>query len=151
MGAGQNPAGGVAGAFPIPGYSSKGSIPKSEFVPLFDLKTRTFQHDENGYLKLVHWVDQAVSFALGISQGDHKSQPTLGNRLRAIKRAGGVTLQADVEDAVRNALSKLVERKDIGVTKMEIATPIRGMIYVAVYYINLRLSAVDVTKATFLF
>jgi len=151
MGAGEESAGSLAGAFTIPGYSNAGSIPKSQFVPLFDLQTRTFPHDADGKLILVHWVDQAVSFALGVSQGTFAPQSKLGNRLNKIKRAGGQGLNAAVEDAVREALQALVQRKDIGVTEIIIATPTRGQIYVAVSYMNLRVTNADVSKITFVF
>lgn len=112
-------------------------LPRSQFVPYFDLKTRTFPRDEvTGKMKLVHWVDQAVSLALGVAQGSLKSQPGLGHTLRKIKRAAGLSLKASVEDGVRVALQALVERKDIGVTSIQVSTPIRGQILVAVYYIN---------------
>lgn len=139
-GAGTAPAGTTfVGADAIQDPSAVGRLLHTELVPLYDLGTRTFPRNPvTGFLKLVHWVDQAVELALGITNGSFTAQSSLGNKLRSIKRAGGNSLQANVLDAVQIALAVLLTRKDILVVDIAISTPIRGQIVVAPTYINLR-------------
>lgn len=114
------------------------SVYNAKYVPLYDLRTRSFPRDETGKVKLVHWVDQAVSLALGVANGAVLSYTELGNRLRTIKRAGGPRVAAEASDAIRVALKKLTERGDIGVSEVKILLPARGQIVALVTYINLR-------------
>lgn len=140
MGAGTGAAGSApAGADPFT------STPPGTVVQLdpvrYDPSTRSFPRDpDTGLIETIHWVDAAVVLALTIQNGSHASYTTLGNALRDIVRAGGPSLQSQVEDRVRIALKALLDRKDIVVTSIQTATPLRGQVVVAVSYINLRRS-----------
>lgn len=139
-GAGTGPAGATAA-----GKDPTTSTPKvvgtydGRYVPLYDLRTRSFPRGADNKVKLVHWVDQTVALAMGVSNGTLVSVPSLGNTLRKIQRAAGPRVVAEAEDAVRIALRSLVDRHDIGVTKVEVVLPARGQIVVLLTYINLRL------------
>jgi hypothetical protein len=114
--------------------------PAEGMVPLFDLKTRSVPRDSTGLIKRVHWVDQAVALALGVTNGTLSSQVGLGNALRFIRRNDFQRIIAEVTDAVRICLLDLISRRDILVTDVQVTTPVRSQIVVAVYYINLRTS-----------
>jgi hypothetical protein len=143
-GAGTTFAGaGPAGLDPVGSYSSPGILSPIDGsqVALFDLASRSVPRDLTTFLvKRVHWVDQAVALALGITNGKLSSQPTLGNRLRLIGRNDPQRLEAEVKDAVRVALLALTSRRDIVVTNIQITQPIRSQMIVAVWYLNLRIS-----------
>lgn len=125
---------------------------KSQYVPYFDIQTKSFIRDETGRLKLVHWVDQAVALALGVFNGAHAADPDLGNKINKIPRSAPNKIQAEVEDAVRIALQRLVDGKHIGVLRIETDTKtVRGRILVAVHYINRRLYLDAAKKYTFVF
>lgn len=136
---------GLAGEFPmgaelITQPSPVGILVQSQYVPRFDLQTRSFPRDPvTGLLKLIHWVDQAVALALGITNGDFVPQSSLGNGLRKIPRNSPQNLESAVVDVVRVALASLLNRGDIGVTEIIVQTQIRGRILVFLTYVNLRL------------
>lgn len=144
-GAGTSPAGiGPAGADPVGDYSSTAIVDLSGggvLVSRFDLSTHSIPVDPvTGLIKRVHWVDQAVALALGVTNGKLTSQPSLGNRLRLVQRNNRIRLQAEVNDAVRVALTALIDRGDIVVTDIQISIPVPSQTIVAVFYLNLRLS-----------
>lgn len=139
-GAGWTPAGLLAaGQEQYTSSEQEVSELKSQFVPLYDLATKEFIRDETGRVKLIHWVDQAVALALGVTNGTHLADAQLGNKLKFIQRNNAQVLRAEVEDAVRTCLKDLIDRRDINVVRLDIDTSRRGLIYVAVNYVNLRL------------
>ncbi len=144
LGAGTAPAGeGPAGLDPVAEPSTPGILvqPDGTQVAFFDLATRSFPFDPvTGRVKRIHWVDQAVALALGVTNGTLASQSSLGNRLRFIRRNDRYRIEAEVTDAVRVALLALTGRRDIIVTSIDITQPVRSQIIVAVWYLNLRLS-----------
>lgn len=129
-----------AGDSPV-SFSPKAILPAidGKQVALFDMATRSFPRDENGVLRTIHWVDQAVALALGVTNGKFTAQPSLGNRMRYIRRNSPARLQAEVEDAVRIALKSLHDRQDILVTRIDVSQPVRSQTLVVVWYVNLRL------------
>lgn len=151
MPAGTYPAGtGFAGADPIT-YSPLNTAPRivgSNSSVLYDLATKSVPRDANGFVKRTHWVDQAVSLAMGVQKGDLPSSPTIGNRLRRIKRASGEKLVSEVEDAVNEALFDLVSRGDITILAIAVNSAVRSQIIVAVSYVNLRLNPKFATNVT---
>lgn len=144
IGAGMFAAGlGPAGLDPVGAYSAPGILSQLDGtqVALFDLATKSVPRDATtGLVKRIHWVDQAVALALGITNRTLSSQPSLGNRLRLIQRNDPLRLEAEVKDAVRVALLALVDRRDIIVTDLQISQPVRSQTVVAVWYLNLRIS-----------
>lgn len=142
-----------AGLDPVAALSASGIGTKVDGtqVALFDLATRSSPHDALGYVKRIHWVDQAVALALGITQGKLTSNKTLGNRLRMIPRGDLRQLQAAVEDAVRIALARLLEQRDIVVTSIVTTSPIRSQLIVVVNYVNLRLTPRTPSNISFVY
>lgn len=143
MGAGSTLAGGaLAGLDPEdPAGTEVQVLPQGAL--LYDLTSRGVPRDPTtGLLATIHWVDQAVAVALGVKQGSLTSSTSLGNTLRAIKRAGGPQLVNQVEDAVRVALFDLLDRGDVDLVSIQVTTPTRGQIFVTVTYVNLRLNPV---------
>lgn len=144
VGAGTTFAGaGPAGLDPVGVYSTPGILSPTDGsqVALFDLATRSIPRDPTTLLvKRIHWVDQAVALALGITNGKVTAQPSLGNRLRLIRRNDPKRLEAEVKDAVRVALLALTTRRDILVTNVQISQPVPSQTLVAVWYLNLRIS-----------
>jgi hypothetical protein len=143
VGAGTSGAGaGPSGADPVGEYSTPGIIkpPAGEMVAKFDLATHSVPRDVNGLVERIHWVDQAVALALGVTNGKLTSQSSLGNKLRLIKRNSPLRLDAEVKDAVRVALFNLIDRRDIVVTDVQISQPARSQILVRVWYVNTHLS-----------
>lgn len=103
----------------------------------FDPKTRDFRGTSDGYWSSTHWVDQAVTLALTIERGKLRSVPDQGVRYRQIKRLGP-SVQAEVEDMTREALSRLLASPaKIAIVSIETQQPIRGQLLVAVTYRNL--------------
>ena len=142
-GMGSVPAGAAPAGYDAPVYTSSlaASLAPQRQAVLYDPATRGAVRDPaTGMLRTVHWVDQAVALALTVNAGSLSANTTLGNRLRAIPRSAGPRVRAEVEDAVREALSALLDRKDIGVTSVGVASPVRGQITVVVSYVNLRLT-----------
>lgn len=138
-GAGSSAAGAVAaGTTPTSAEGSiKVAIPE-RYVPRFDLATRQFIRDDEGRLRVIHWVDQATALALGVPKKAHESNPSLGNTLRDIKRNDPNKINAEVRDSVDTALKPLVDGKHIQVVRTAIATNIRGRTIIEVDYINRR-------------
>lgn len=141
-GAGAFPAGyGPAGLDPVGALSTPGilvQIPGTQ-VALFDLASRSMPRDPAGLVKRIHWVDQAVALALGVTNGKLTATPKLGNRLRFIQRNDPIRLEAEVKDAVRISLLALIDRRDILVTDVQVSQPVPSQILVRVWYLNLRL------------
>jgi phage gp46-like protein len=129
---------GFAGADPVAAPSTPAVVLQTSNAALYDLATRSVPRDENGLVKRVHWVDQAVALALGVSLGALPSSPTIGHRLRQIKRAAGPKLATEAEDAVNEALADLLDRGDIAIITISVTTSVRSQIIVAVTYVNLR-------------
>jgi hypothetical protein len=146
MGAGDYPAGaGPAGSDPI--VSTGPAVDKRFPVPLYDLQSKDFPLDSFGEYRATHPVDQAVSLALGIQLGKVAGDPTLGNSLKAIIKAGGPTLQNNVETRIRTALKALLDASDIELGTIVVETIPLGGFLVAIPYRNLRvLSSQQQTK-----
>lgn len=142
MGAGQYAAGYYPAGFDPNTVTARKKVAQTDPV-LFDLATHNTLRDADGLLKTIHWVDQAVALALGVDQGSFAAQSKLGNRLRRIKRSAGPTVAAQCRDAVENALSALLNRRDIAISKLAVDTAVRNRIVVTVAYVNLRLRAVN--------
>lgn len=138
MGAGQYPAGYYPAGFDPNVYTERKKIEQRDPV-MFDAATKGTPRDADGFLRTIHWVDQVVALALGISQGSFNAQSTLGNVLRRIKRSAGPTVVAAAEDAVRRALAGPLGRADIEIKKLTVDTSVRNRIFVTVVYVNLRL------------
>lgn len=107
---------------------------------LFDGATADFPLDSAGLYKSSHTVDQRVALALIPRQGTVASVPGLGSRLRSIKRATGALAVAKARDYVDLALAALVLAGDIEVVDVQVESPGRGQIAVAVTYKNLRVT-----------
>lgn len=138
MGAGQYPAGYYPAGFDPNVYTDRKEADQKNPV-LFDAATKGTPRDADGFLKTIHWVDQVVALALGISKGSFNAQSSLGNVLSRIKRSAGPTVPAAAEDAVRRALSGPLDRGDIEIKLLTVDTNVRNRIFVTVAYVNLRL------------
>ncbi len=139
-GAGSSPAG-IAPAGSDPAEKTGQAVGKrTPLVAYFDIKVRGFPRDPTtGKILLVHWVDQAVALAMGVTEGTLKSQPSLGNRIRLIKRNSGRRIASQVEDEVKRCLRALIERGDIGITQIYVdAVSKRSQLLVALDYVNRR-------------
>jgi hypothetical protein len=136
--AGQGPA----GAQSVADYSAPGKTTKTNAV-YWDLQTKAVLRDSEGKVREMHWVDQAVALALGVTQGNHASDPTLGNRLRFIPRNSPDKLQNAAEDEVRRVLKDLTDRADIVLLSIETNAQVRGRLIVIVKYINRHLTPDD--------
>lgn len=131
---------GPAGADPVAPPSPTVVLVQSSNPALWDLATRSCPRDENGILKRIHWVDQAVALALGVRIGSIAAQPALGHRLREIKRAiPGEELQNQVNDYVNLALLDLLARGDIFLISVVASVPVQSQIVIAISYVNMRL------------
>ncbi len=139
MGAGDDPAGdGHAGhdAVPATGAAAKG---RPAGAILYDGAARDYVVGPDGQYKTIHWVDQKVALALVIQERDVSSVPTLGSRLRSLRRGSAARLQTGAEDAVRLALQPMIDAREIELIEVKAATPSRGRLLVAVAYKNLLL------------
>lgn len=141
MGAGDFPAGmGPAGLDPF----NEPSVTRNVRPPAalrFDLRTRDFITDANGLYVSIHPVDQKVGLALGLIAGTIASDPTLGNKVRTMKYAGGPSVVSTVRDFVQQALSNLLAAKEIELVAVKVDPPLNGSIVYAVEYVNLALLA----------
>lgn len=144
--AGQGPA----GAQSVAPYSAPGKTTQANAV-FWDLRTKAVLRNANGEIRSMHWVDQAVALALGVTQGTHHSDSKLGNRLRLIPRNSADKLQTAAEDEVNRCLSDLVDRGDIVVLKIDTNAQVRGRLIVEVSYINRRLTPDEPTVIAFTF
>jgi hypothetical protein len=105
----------------------------------FDGASRAYVQNADGSIAGIHAVDQEVALALSIEEGALASAVTTGHRIRKIKRSAGPTVVADVQDAVRFALRRVLARQDIAIRSIDVDnTTVRGRIVVAVTYVNLR-------------
>lgn len=103
----------------------------------FDPESGRFLLDEGGALRALHPVDHAVAIAMGVELGALPSSPTVGNRLRKLlARAPRNARQTTATYAVREALSRLLERGDIALLGVEV--DVRKRDIVTVRYANLR-------------
>jgi phage gp46-like protein len=84
-------------------------------------------------------VDQKVALKLTIGQGDVAGTPTLGSRLRELKRGAPAKLQRRAEDAVDLCLEQMVADREIEVISVVASSPSRGKLLVIVAYRNLLL------------
>jgi len=105
--------------------------------PVYEPRGRDFA-GENGKWDQEHWIDQHVDLALFVEQGSVKSAPEVGHTLRQIQRLNPVTIQADVEDRIKQALSRLLETPVIEILSIDAQVPVKGQLRVAVVYRNLR-------------
>jgi phage gp46-like protein len=106
---------------------------------MYDAALRDFPLAANGDLQRVHWVDQKVALKLAIAEGDVAGTPTLGSRLRELKRGAPAQLQRRAEDAVSLALQQMVTAREIQVVSVVATSPSRGKLLVVVTYRNLLL------------
>jgi hypothetical protein len=139
MGAGDDPAGdspaghdAVADPGPAAQRRATGAI-------LYDGARRDYVLDANGQYKTLHWVDQKVALALVIEERDVSAVPTLGSRLRSLTRGSRLKLQTGAEDAVRLALSQMIDAREIELVRVDVQMPARGKLLVTVFYVNLLL------------
>ncbi len=139
--AGQGPAGATSVAV----YSSPGKVTQYT-AAYWSMATKAVLRDENGVTRAMHWVDQAVALALGVTKGTHKSAPELGNDLRLIPRNSQQKLQTAAQDSVNRALKDLTDRQDIVLLRVETQTPQRSQLIVIVTYINRRLTPEEPTS-----
>ncbi len=119
--------------------TSDSTVAQSPIALLFDPRTRDYRLGADGRFVAVHPVDQETALALSLTYGDVGSTSNLGNRLRRIARLGGPSLQSGVEDLVRQALARLLDRKAIALLDITVQNPARGQLLVAVTYVNLML------------
>lgn len=142
MGAGDFDAGlGLAGEDPLPALTPPRNV-QPPVALWFDGASADFLLDTGtGLYVPLHPVDQAVALALCIREGTLGSAPEVGNQLRTIRKLGPTTA-ATADTMVRNALSNLVQNKDIDLRKVEVQTRTpQGALLVAVTYHNLRRDA----------
>ena len=144
MGAGSYAAGtGFAGADPVAPFSAVVTSSTPQAV-MFDIGSRTLVQNADGTMKAVHPVDQEVMLCLGVEAGKVSSVPDLGHRIKRIARAGGPSVVANVQDAVKLALANVLKRKDIQINRIDVdVTTVRGRIVAAVEYLNLRTKQVQ--------
>jgi phage baseplate assembly protein W len=92
----------------------------------------------NGKWAELHTVDQQVDLALMIERGSLASVPEQGHTLRQIMRLDPRTIQADVEDRVKQALSRLLipVPPSITINRVLVDTKSKGQLLVAVDYTN---------------
>lgn len=106
----------------------------------YDLGSRSYPFDDDGYLIEVHPVDAIVNFKLGVRQGNLAGDKALGNALQEIRYIGGPRLEAEVRDAISLALAEQLQKKDIEIQKLEIEPNAQtGALFVRIHYVNLRL------------
>lgn len=92
----------------------------------------------DGLLLGVHPVDQAVAFALGVQRSSIASAPDHGHTLGDLEHAAR-DLEAQVQQRVEQALSKLLQRGDIRLLGV-VTTRTEGGFSVDITYQNLRFS-----------
>ncbi len=139
MGAGDTPAGDSPAGHdevPAPGPAAK---QRPAGAILYDGARRDYVVGADGQYKTIHWVDQKVALALVIKESDVSAVPTLGSRLRRIQRGSHLQLQTSAEDAVRLALRPMIEAREVELVSVEVTTPTRGRLLVAISYRNLLL------------
>lgn len=104
---------------------------------VYQPRTRDFSGD-GGKWDAQHTVDQQVELALLIEQGALASAPEVGNTLRKMPRLNPATIQADVEDRVKLALSRLLaDPPQIEILAVATDALTKGQLKVAVTYRNL--------------
>ena len=113
------------------------TVPKAT---LFDLASRSFLVDDDGYTRAMDPVDQEVVLALGIERGAVKASPETGIDLERIRAAKRNQRDAITKDAVRVALSAPLARQDITLGAVS-GSFIDGRLYLSVDYTNLRTGA----------
>ena len=106
---------------------------------LFDGRTRTFPYDDDGKLKTIHPVDQAVALSVLVEMKKINSNQGLGSTLRKAPAVGGPRLQADVERRVRAAVKARIDAEDIEILEILGVSVVRGRTSVRLRYINRRL------------
>jgi hypothetical protein len=140
MGAGSFPAGyGPAGFDPafVPDVRPAPFMPRAL---VYQPTTQRFElFDKNGNQVDIHPVDQIVAVRCFIERGSSPSNPTLGDRLRALtarkdpRQVPQIALQE-----VRRLLGDLVTAGDIKVTSVYVDQSIPGRKQFAITYVNLR-------------
>lgn len=127
---------GPFGAAPADGTAAATSVQSA--ARLFDPATRDWRLDPTtGLFATVHPVDQEVALALWIKQGTIGSAANIGNQLRSIVRQGGAGFIGKVQDIIRLALKRLLDRNAIRVVDISVSTPNRGQTFILVTYVNL--------------
>lgn len=102
-----------------------------------DYNVRDFAGADGKWAEL-HTIDQQVELALMIERGSLASVPEQGHTLRKIMRLDPKTIQADVEDRVKQALSLLLTPvpPSITINRILVDTRTKGQLLVAVDYTN---------------
>lgn len=135
FGSGAGPAGGA----PLGSSAPTTADPPSAL--LFDPATRDFRLGPDGLFVTVHPVDQEAALALWIRQGSIGSAPGAGNQIRNLARQGGPGFIGKVQDIIRLALKRLLDRNAIRIIDVAVTTPARGQTFILVTYVNLMLQA----------
>jgi hypothetical protein len=96
--------------------------------------------DGSGRLRGVHPVDQAVALGLGLVHGTIGSAPEIGAKFDRLRRASLKDLQKECEFMVEQALERLIASHEIDLRDVVVTRPMLGRVWVAVHYVNRRLS-----------
>lgn len=139
MGLGQFPAGvGPYGFDPVPDPTPV--TPATEMQSAyFDLGLRDVPLDDDGNLKQMHPVDQAMQLAIGMRTGTFKARPTDGIKLAELQRLAPARRLATVITKVNAAANDLIKNGDVRIELVElIDQDVRGRLFFVVHYFNLR-------------
>lgn len=150
MGAG----GGLAGIAPagFDGVIDSG-IPRRYRGPAamrYEGKTRDWAQNAKGEFRSVHPNDQAMALSVLVRQGSIKSSIATGNTLFEITHLGDPDLKSDVENRIRisNPAKRLLAEGRVQIKRIDIDTS-GNRLAVAVYYLNLEVSAKDLQTAKY--
>lgn len=140
MGAGDFPAGaGIAGFDPV--YLP---VPAAAIVPpravKYDPSVKQFLlTDSNGNPTDVHPVDQIVALRLTSEQGQSKSVPGLGTRIRVRFQASPPSKRQQIAfDEVSTQLDDLIKAGDVLLVSVSVATNLNATSVVVASYVNLK-------------
>lgn len=104
----------------------------------FDGLTRDFPLEADGHYTSIHPVDSAMQMRLMVAAKGIKSSPTTGNGLKGNEHLDPRKVDSFARDQVRIATLDLVERGDVTIDMISVATT-RGALMVEVNYFNERL------------